>query len=269
MPNIDDINEELQTAINNDNIVDISDHIAEVTKPQQKEQEGNPELKALYNAHYKDRDAKMPRNENGNVVRFNEFKMGEYAKLAAKKFDDMIKEVVGDKIPSKWMNNLITTKRNQFISNEPPLVKYNKKTGETYSFQEQMEIKLLMMNSALYGRVNKEGEKYRDGLADVFARVLQQTYGLASKEELDSMKADLNKKLESVNKQIENLDFSNYDNNQEKAQQHKENLERKIDKVDKAMSELPSDNDAMKEIREEQMSGNTNTDTNTRKFTRH
>ena len=35
------------------------------------------------------------------------------------------------------------------------------------------------------------------------------------------------------------------------------------------MSELPSDNDAMKEIREEQMSGNTNTDTNTRKFTRH
>lgn len=268
MPNIDDINEELQTAINDDNIVDISDHIAEVVKPQQ-EQEENPELKALYNAHYRDRDAKMPRNENGNVVRFNEFKMGEYAKLAAKKFDEMVKEVVGDKIPSKWMNNLITTKRNQFISDEPPFVKFNKKTGEAYSFKEQMEIKLLMMNSTLYGRFNQDGEKYRDGLADVFARALQQTYGLASKEELDSIKADLNKKLESVNKQIQNLDFSNYNNDEQRAYQHKENLENKIDKVEKAISELPQDSDDLKEIREEQMGGNTNTNTNTRKFTRH
>lgn len=191
--------------------------------------------------------------------------MGEYAKLAAKKFDEMVKEVVGDKIPSKWMNNLITTKRNQFISNEPPFVTVNKKTGEVYSFKEQMEIKLLMMNSNLYGRFNKDGEKYRDGLADVFKKCLEQSYGLANKEELDSMKDDLSKKLASVNKQIENLDFSNYNNSQERAYQHKENLESKIDKVDKALNELPQDSEAMKEIREESQDGNTDTN---RKFQR-
>lgn len=237
---MEEINEELFNS--SSQITDIAEQITEVTK--NTEEEINPTLKALYNAHYKDRDAKMPRNDNGNVVRFNEFKMGEYAKLAAKEFDKMVKEVVGDKIPSKWMNNLITTKRNEFITNEPPLVKENKKTGEPYSFKQQMEIKLLMMESNLYGRFNSQGEKYRDGLIDVFKRCLNQSYGLANKEELNSMKDDLNNKLDSVNNQIKQMDFSNYNNNEERAMQHKTNLENKLDRVDKALDNISNMNNS-------------------------
>ncbi|WP_096022135.1 hypothetical protein [Campylobacter lanienae] len=193
-------------------------------------------VKAFYKDRRKEHRDSFPRNENGRIVRFNENnkdKYGEFARLAVKEFDLVVKNKIGDLILSDYGYDTISIMRNDLLSKANNLHKMSnidKNTGEVRSNKDIINTMSYVIKATIYGN-----EK-QIGLVQRLESAIKQPYFLADNETLEEMKRNLETKLSIVENNIRNRDFSSYVNKKDPEQEaynHKDNIEKKIDNVDK------------------------------------
>ncbi|WP_096025412.1 hypothetical protein [Campylobacter lanienae] len=193
-------------------------------------------VKAFYKDRRKEHRDSFPRNENGRIVRFNENnkdKYGEFARLAVKEFDLAVKNKIGDLILSDYGYDTISIMRNDLLSKANNLHKMSdidKNTGEVRSNKDIINTMSYVIKATIYGN-----EK-QIGLVQRLESAIKQPYFLADNETLEEMKRNLETKLSIVENNIRNRDFSSYANKKDPEQEaynHKDNIEKKIDNVDK------------------------------------
>ncbi|AHE95140.1 hypothetical protein E3U40_10030 [Campylobacter fetus subsp. venerealis] len=193
-------------------------------------------VKAFYKDRRKEHRDSFPRNENGRIIRFNENnrdKYGEFARLAVKEFDLAVKNKIGDLILSDYGYDTISIMRNDLLSkanNLHNMSDIDKNTGEFRSNKDIINTMSYVIKATIYGN-----EK-QIGLIQRLESAVKRPYFLADSETLEEMKRNLETKLSIVEKNIENRDFSSYSNKkdpEQEAYKHKDNIEKKIENVDK------------------------------------
>lgn len=193
-------------------------------------------VKAFYKDRRKEHRDSFPRNENGRIIRFNENnrdKYGEFARLAVKEFDLAVKNKIGDLILSDYGYDTISIMRNDLLSkanNLHNMSDIDKNTGEVRSNKDIINTMSYVIKATIYGN-----EK-QIGLIQRLESAVKRPYFLADSETLEEMKRNLETKLSIVEKNIENRDFSSYSNKkdpEQEAYKHKDNIEKKIENVDK------------------------------------
>lgn len=192
--------------------------------------------KAFYKDRRKEHRDSFPRNENGKIVRFNENnkdKYGDFARLAVQEFDSAIKNKIGDLILSDYGYDTITIMRNDLLlkaNNLHKMSDIDKNTGEVRNNKDKINIMSYVIKTTIYGN-----EK-QTGLIRRLESAVKQPYFLADSETLEEMKRNLETKLSVVKSNIQNRDFSSYANKKDPEQEaynHKDNIEKKIENVDK------------------------------------
>lgn len=193
-------------------------------------------IKAFYKDRRKEHRDSFPRNENGKIVRFNENnkdKYGDFARLAVQEFDLAVKNKIGDFILSDYGYDTITIMRNDLLlkaNNLHKMSDIDKNTGEVRNNKDKINTMSYVIKTTIYGN-----EK-QTGLIQRLESAVKQPYFLADSKTLEEMKRDLETKLSIVENNIQNRDFSSYANKQDPEQEaynHKDNIEKKIENVDK------------------------------------